>query len=61
MLTDISLFSSGTIDSWELRCALEALGQAPTEDELFKVFQLKLHFLYFRFDNYMIPNLDIFL
>ena len=26
---------SGTIDVWELRQVLEALGQAPTEDELF--------------------------
>jgi Ca2+-binding EF-hand superfamily protein len=28
---------SGTIDVWELRQVLEALGQAPTEDELFQV------------------------
>ena len=26
---------SGTIDVWELRQVLEAMGQAPTEDELF--------------------------
>jgi calmodulin len=28
---------SGTIDIWELRQVLEAMGQAPTEDELFQV------------------------
>lgn len=28
---------SGTIDVWELRQALEAMGQAPSEDELFQV------------------------
>lgn len=28
---------SGTIDVWELRQVLEAMGQAPTEDELFQV------------------------
>ena len=28
---------SGTIDVWELRQVLEALGQAPTEDELFQM------------------------
>ena len=28
---------SGTIDGWELRQALEAMGQAPSEDELFQV------------------------
>ena len=28
---------SGTIDVWELRQVLEAMGQAPTEDELFHV------------------------
>ena len=28
---------SGTIDVWELRQVLEAMGQAPTEDELFRV------------------------
>ena len=28
---------SGTIDVWELRQVLEAMGQAPTEEELFKV------------------------
>lgn len=28
---------SGTIDVWELRQVLEAMGQAPTEDELFQM------------------------
>ena len=28
---------SGTIDVWELRQVLEAMGQAPTEEELFQV------------------------
>lgn len=28
---------SGTIDVWELRQVLEAMGQAPTEEELFRV------------------------
>ena len=28
---------SGTIDVWELRQVLEAMGQAPSEDELFQV------------------------
>ena len=28
---------SGTIDVWELRHVLEAMGQAPTEDELFQM------------------------
>lgn len=28
---------SGTIDVWELRQALEAMGQAPSEDELFQM------------------------
>ena len=33
---------SGTIDVWELRQVLEAMGQAPTEDELFQVSASKI-------------------
>lgn len=36
---------SGTIDVWELRQVLEAMGQAPTEDELFQVSASNSNFL----------------
>jgi len=49
---------SGTIDVWELRQVLEAMGQAPTEDELFQVsdsyystsitITITLHFLLYK-------------
>ena len=33
---------SGTIDVWELRQVLEAMGQAPSEDELFQVGRVQI-------------------
>jgi len=44
---------SGTIDVWELRQVLEAMGQAPTEDELFQVrFRYSLFSLHYFIKKY---------
>ncbi len=44
---------SGTIDAWELRQVLEAMGEAPTEDELFQVSNVHIPSVVF------IPNVSI--